>query len=114
MSRYGPDGLEKARQIMSESCVHLDLPVPDASPTVWGDYSGPGCGMATERSQRALETVAFSEGILLDPVYTTKAFGGLMGEIEAGRVQRSDIVVFVHTGGTPALFADPAIYWHPD
>jgi len=70
--------------------------------------------MATELSKRALETVAFSEGILLDPVYTAKAFGGLMGEIEAGRVQRSDLVVFVHTGGTPALFADPAIYWHPD
>ncbi len=70
--------------------------------------------MVTELSRRALETVAFSEGILLDPVYTAKAFGGLMREIETGRVQRSDPVVFVHTGGTPALFADPAIYWHPD
>jgi len=37
-----------------------------------------------------------------------------MGEVAAGRVQRADLVVFVHTGGTPALVADPAIYWHPD
>ncbi|TMD75277.1 MAG: pyridoxal-phosphate dependent enzyme [Chloroflexi bacterium] len=110
ISRSVPDRVAKVRQIMAESCGHLDLPVPDASPTVWGDYIGRGYGMATELSQRALETVAFSEGILLDPVYTAKAFGGLMGEIEAGRVRRSDLVVFVHTGGTPALFADPAEY----
>jgi 1-aminocyclopropane-1-carboxylate deaminase/D-cysteine desulfhydrase-like pyridoxal-dependent ACC family enzyme len=58
--------------------------------------------------------VADSEGILLDPVYTAKAFGGLIAEIEKGRVKRSDLVVFVHTGGTPALFADPALYWHAD
>jgi len=114
ISRSVPDRVAKVRQIMAESCGRLDLPVPDASPTVWGDYIGRGYGMATELSQRALETVAFSEGILLDPVYTAKAFGGLMGEIEAGRVRRSDLVVFVHTGGTPALFADPALYWHPD
>ena len=114
ISRSVPDRVAKVRQIMAESCGHLDLPVPDASPTVWGDYIGRGYGMATELSQRALETVAFSEGILLDPVYTAKAFGGLMGEIEAGRVRRSDLVVFIHTGGTPALFADPALYWHPD
>jgi len=114
ISRSVPDRVAKVRQIMSESCGHLDLPVPDAAPTVWGDYIGRGYGMATELSQRALETVAFTEGILLDPVYTAKAFGGLVGEIEAGRVRRSDLVVFVHTGGTPALFADPAIYWHSD
>ena len=114
ISRSVPDRVARVRQIVSESCGHLDLPVPDASPTVWGDYIGPGYGMATELSRRALETVAFSEGILLDPVYTAKAFGGLMGEVEAGRIQRSDPVVFVHTGGTSALFADPALYWHPD
>ena len=114
ISRTVPDRVARVRQIMSDSCRLLDLPTPDAAPTVWGDYIGPGYGMATDLSTRALETVAFSEGILLDPVYTAKAFGGLMAEIEAGRVQRSDLVVFVHTGGTPALFADPAIYWHAD
>jgi len=36
------------------------------------------------------------------------------GEIERGRVKRSDSVVFIHTGGTPALFADPSLYWHAD
>jgi D-cysteine desulfhydrase family pyridoxal phosphate-dependent enzyme len=114
ISRSVPNRVARVRQIMAESCEHLDVPLPDAAPDVWGDYIGPGYGMQTELSRRALETVAFTEGILLDPVYTAKAFGGLMGEIETGRVKRTDLVVFVHTGGTPALFADPALYWHAD
>jgi len=114
ISRSVPDRVAKVRQVMAESCEHLDLPVPDAVPEVWGDYIGPGYGMQTELSTRALHTVADSEGILLDQVYTAKAFGGLIGEIEKGRVKRSDLVVFVHTGGTPALFADPELYWHAD
>ena len=114
ISRSVPDRVARVQEIMAESCELLDLPAPEAAPEVWGDYIGPGYGMQTELSRRALNTVAWSEGILLDPVYTAKAFGGLMAEIEAGRVKRSDHVVFVHTGGTPALFADPALYWHAD
>ncbi len=114
ISRSVPDRVARVREIMAESCEHLDLALPDEAPEVWGDYIGPGYGIPTELSKRALETVAFSEGILLDPVYTAKAFGGLIGEIERGRVKRSDSVVFVHTGGTPALFADPSLYWHAD
>jgi 1-aminocyclopropane-1-carboxylate deaminase/D-cysteine desulfhydrase-like pyridoxal-dependent ACC family enzyme len=71
-------------------------------------------GMPTALSTRALETAAGTEGLILDPVYTAKALGGLIGEIESGRVKRDYLVVFVHTGGTPALFADPALHWHPD
>jgi 1-aminocyclopropane-1-carboxylate deaminase/D-cysteine desulfhydrase-like pyridoxal-dependent ACC family enzyme len=99
---------------MAASCEYLDLALPDAVPEIWGGYVGQGYGIPTELSTRALEMAARSEGLVLDPVYTAKAFGGLMGEIEAGRVKHDDLVVFVHTGGTPALFADPALYWHPD
>ena len=114
ISRSVPDRVKRVREIMAESCELLDLPLPDAAPEVWGDYIGPGYGMQTELSKRALDTVAHTEGILLDPVYTAKAFGGLIGEIASGRVKRSDLVVFIHTGGTPALFADPSLYWHAD
>jgi 1-aminocyclopropane-1-carboxylate deaminase/D-cysteine desulfhydrase-like pyridoxal-dependent ACC family enzyme len=114
ISRSVPDRVARVREIVAESCEHLDLAAPDAAPEIWGDYIGPGYGMQTELSRRALETVAYSEGIVLDPVYTAKAFGGLIAEIEKGRVKRSDVVVFIHTGGTPALFADPALYWHAD
>jgi L-cysteate sulfo-lyase len=74
ISRSVPDRVARVREIMAESCEHLDLALPDEAPEVWGDYIGPGYGIPTELSKRALEMVAFSEGILLDPVYTAKAF----------------------------------------
>jgi L-cysteate sulfo-lyase len=114
ISNSVPDRVARTREIMAESCEHLDMALPDAAPVIWGGYVGSGYGMPTELSTRALETAARTEGLILDPVYTAKALGGLIGEIEAGRVKRDDPVVFVHTGGTPALFADPALYWHPD
>jgi D-cysteine desulfhydrase family pyridoxal phosphate-dependent enzyme len=114
ISNSVPDRVARCRAIMAESCEHLDLALPDAAPVIWGGYVGPGYGIPTELSSRALAMAARSEGLILDPVYTAKAFGGLIGEVEAGRVKRDELVVFVHTGGTPALFADPALYWHPD
>jgi 1-aminocyclopropane-1-carboxylate deaminase/D-cysteine desulfhydrase-like pyridoxal-dependent ACC family enzyme len=114
ISNAVPDRVARTREIMVESCEHLDVALPDAAPVIWGGYVGSGYGMPTELSTRALETAARTEGLILDPVYTAKALGGLIGEIESGRVERDDLVVFVHTGGTPALFADPALYWHPD
>jgi D-cysteine desulfhydrase family pyridoxal phosphate-dependent enzyme len=114
ISNSVPDRVARSQTIMAESCEHLDMALPDAVPVIWGGYVGSGYGMPTELSTRALETAARTEGLIFDPVYTAKAFGGLIGEIEAGRVRPDDLVVFVHTGGTPALFADPALYWHPD
>jgi D-cysteine desulfhydrase family pyridoxal phosphate-dependent enzyme len=114
ISNSVPDRGARTREIMAESCEHLDMALPDAAPVIWGGYVGSGYGMPTELSTRALEAAARTEGLILDPVYTAKALGGLIGEIEAGRVKHDDLVVFVHTGGTPALFADPTLYWHPD
>lgn len=70
-------------------------------------YAGAGYGMATPQANSALELVARSEGTLLDPVYTAKAMAGLIDKIEAGEISESETVVFVHTGGTPAVFAYP-------
>ena len=114
ISNSVPDRVARAREIMTESCEHLDLALPAAVPEIWGGYVGSGYGMPTDFTTRALETAARTEGLILDPVYTAKAFGGLIGEVQAGRVKHDDLVVFVHTGGTPALFADPALYWHAD
>ena len=114
ISNAVPDRVARGRAIMAESCDLLDLALPDALPEIWGGYVGSGYGMPTELSTRALQTAALTEGLILDPVYTAKALGGLIGEVEAGRVKRDDLVVFVHTGGTPALFADQALFWHPD
>jgi D-cysteine desulfhydrase len=52
----------------------------------------------------AVRMVAREEGILLDPVYTGKAMAGLIGLIRQGRFRKDEHVLFVHTGGSPALY----------
>lgn len=53
----------------------------------------------------ATRLLAQTEGILLDPVYTAKAFAALIADIRNGKLRRGQNVVFVHTGGTPTIFA---------
>ena len=53
----------------------------------------------------AIALTAQTEGILLDPVYTGRAMGGLIDMIRIGVIKKTDSVLFWHTGGAPALFA---------
>ena len=53
----------------------------------------------------AVEICARSEGLLLDPVYTGKAMAWLVDAIRSGRLDDSEPVIFLHTGGSPGLFA---------
>ncbi|HTE16886.1 MAG TPA: pyridoxal-phosphate dependent enzyme, partial [Armatimonadota bacterium] len=69
------------------------------------EYVGPGYGVLTREARVAIELVARTEGILLDPSYTGKAMAGLIDHIRRGSIRPGSRVVFVHTGGTPALFA---------
>jgi 1-aminocyclopropane-1-carboxylate deaminase/D-cysteine desulfhydrase-like pyridoxal-dependent ACC family enzyme len=62
-------------------------------------------GRVTAEAGAAIRFLARSEGVLLDPVYTGKAFAALMAWAEEGRLDPSARVIFLHTGGTPALFA---------
>lgn len=68
------------------------------------DYVGAGYGVPTEGMFDALELVARTEGILLDPVYSGKAMAGLIDLVRRGQFRRDDDVVFLHTGGTAGLF----------
>jgi len=68
------------------------------------DYVGPGYGQANAATVEAVELVARLEGIVLDPVYTGKAMAGLIDLIRLKRFSQKDVVVFLHTGGAPALF----------
>ena len=54
---------------------------------------------------RGEELAARHEGLLLDPVYTAKAMAGLIAHVRSGRIAQGGRVLFVHTGGQPALFA---------
>lgn len=69
------------------------------------DHVGPSYGVFTREAREALELMARTEGIVLDPVYSAKCLAGLIHDVRAGKLTRDDTVVFVHTGGTPALFA---------
>jgi 1-aminocyclopropane-1-carboxylate deaminase/D-cysteine desulfhydrase-like pyridoxal-dependent ACC family enzyme len=72
---------------------------------VTSQFARPGFGELSGTGVETLRLVAAAEGILLDPVYTSKAMDGLVRHIQEGRFTREDAVVFIHTGGTPALFA---------
>jgi len=69
------------------------------------DHVGPGYGQPTPAMVDAILMLARLEGILLDPVYSGKGFAGLLAMIRAGAFQKTDRVVFLHTGGSVALFA---------
>lgn len=74
------------------------------SVSVFEDYIGPCYGEAGPEIYRTIEHVAQSEGILLDPVYTGKAFYGMLNEIKKGAFGESGDVVFIHTGGSFGVF----------
>lgn len=69
------------------------------------DYIGAGYGIATPACLEALQLLAHHEGIFVDPTYSAKALGGLIDHVRRGLIDPAETVVFLHTGGTPALFA---------
>ncbi|MBA4263493.1 MAG: D-cysteine desulfhydrase [Comamonadaceae bacterium] len=68
------------------------------------DYVGDGYGLPTPGMQEAVELLARTEGLLLDPVYSGKGMAGLIDLIRKGHFQPKHNVVFLHTGGSVALF----------
>jgi len=70
------------------------------------DYLGGGYGVVGQPETEAIRLFARHEGLLLDPVYTGRAAAGLIDLIRKGFFSQNDLVLFWHTGGTPALFAD--------
>lgn len=69
-------------------------------------YTGEGYGIMNDRDRQAIQLFAKKEGILLDPVYTGRAAGGMLDLIQSGYFKPGQRVLFWHTGGTPGLFAD--------
>jgi 1-aminocyclopropane-1-carboxylate deaminase/D-cysteine desulfhydrase-like pyridoxal-dependent ACC family enzyme len=75
-----------------------DVPNTDA-------YAGKAYGIINRAGCEAIELLARTEGIILDPVYVGKAMSGVIDYIRTGKIKKDQTVVFLHTGGTPALFA---------
>jgi len=88
-------GLLGLEQVINPEQIHVD-----------SSYTGEGYGIMNERDREAIRMFAEAEGILLDPVYTGRAAGGLVDLIRRGFFEKGEKVLFWHTGGTPGLFAD--------
>ncbi|HUV20330.1 MAG TPA: D-cysteine desulfhydrase [Gammaproteobacteria bacterium] len=84
--------------------------VPRESVVANSDYVGDGYGLPTESMIEAVKMLATHEGILLDPVYSGKAFAGLIDLVRKGFFDKGDNVVFLHTGGSVSLFAYPKAF----
>jgi D-cysteine desulfhydrase family pyridoxal phosphate-dependent enzyme len=87
----------------------LDVPFAEADVEVVAGHAGPAYGVVDAATIDAVKLAARLEAMILDPVYSGKGFAGLVDLIRAGRWRGGEHVIFVHTGGAPALFAYRAV-----
>jgi len=99
---FSDDVLEIARA--ADEALGLGLGIMPDDVTVFDEYLGGGYGVVDRAVAETIRLVFQTEGIVLDPVYTAKAMIGLRDLIKTGFFKPTDKVVFIHTGGTPALF----------
>ena len=100
---------KRVLKLTQNSCEYISCnPPKEEDVIVFDDYVGPGYAMPTDGMRDALSLMATKEAILLDPVYTGKAFDGLINLVRKNYFNSSDRVLFIHTGGSAAL---PAFEW---
>ncbi|WP_373883726.1 pyridoxal-phosphate dependent enzyme [Acinetobacter pittii] len=73
------------------------------------DQVGNGYGYLTESVKEALHLVAMHSGIILDPIYTGRAFAGLIAAIREGSIKPGEKTIFLHSGGLPGFFGNPDV-----
>jgi len=96
----------KVQSLAERTAELLGISLPAAfKVTLWDEYFGPRYGEANAGTLAAIKLLASQEGVLLDPVYTGKAFAGLLDGISTQRFDGDGPLLFLHTGGAPALFA---------
>ena len=96
---------------MTAELLGLDLTLDPAE--ISNSASAHGAGLCGGDARRhlargrfeAIKLLARTEGVFLDPVYTAKAFAALLDDVRSGALKEGDAVAFIHTGGTPLIFA---------
>ncbi|MEW2912173.1 D-cysteine desulfhydrase family protein [Leisingera sp. JC11] len=98
---------DRLEQVTDDLADLINIPRPFASGDIhtWDGALAPGYGRAGPTTRAALQRMARTEGILLDPVYSAKTLAGLLGLLDAGSICKGQKVLLLHTGGLPALFA---------
>jgi len=99
---FGKDVLKIVRA--TEKALKLETQIKADDVIVFDEYIKDGYGIVNKEVADMIRLVFTKEGIVLDPVYTAKAMAGLVDLIKKGYFEKTDKVVFFHTGGTPALF----------
>lgn len=93
-------------EIAGDCCRQLGVELPPSAAVAVDDrFVGPGYGKVDRRTVEAVELVARTEGVILDPVYTGKAAAGLIDGCRSGRFGSHERIVFLHTGGQAGAFA---------
>ena len=82
----------------------LDERVKPSEIENYDNFVDKGYGIPSEAGNEAMLLFARHEGIILDPIYTGKCAAAMIAHIRQGRFKRDEVIVFVHTGGMPAIF----------
>jgi len=96
--------LEYVKKEIAEGYKVLGKNTPELNGIIIDDsYLGEGYAIPDERVIETIGLVGRSEGIILDPVYTGKAFGGLIDYIKCGKISKNENILFIHTSGYPGI-----------
>ena len=98
---------EKVYVLVRQTSARLGVrsEIPRDKVLCFGDYVGPGYSLPTPEMGDAIRMLARLEGVLLDPVYTGKTMAGLIDLAREGFFKKDENILFIHTGGSPALYA---------
>ena len=105
--RNQKDQEDIVHRLAGSTAAYMGIPgdIPKDAVNCLDAYLGPGYSLPTPEMAEAVRITARLEGILLDPCYTGKAMAGLLDLVRKGFFRKEDRVLFLHTGGIPALYA---------
>jgi D-cysteine desulfhydrase len=106
VSRSKIDQEELVYDLVQRTAKHVGLnaDIPREAVVCFDEYVGPGYSLPTPEMAEAVRMLARMEGVLIDPVYTGKAMAGLIDLVRRGTFNKNENLLFVHTGGSPALY----------
>ncbi|MGD9055473.1 MAG: D-cysteine desulfhydrase [Desulfobacterales bacterium] len=106
VSRSKDEQEQLVYELVKETAGHVGIHSDITAQAVrcYDEYVGPGYSLPTAEMAEAVRMLAGLEGILMDPVYTGKAMAGLIDLVRKGTFKKEENILFVHTGGSPALY----------
>jgi D-cysteine desulfhydrase len=106
VSRSRDEQEQLVHKLVTATAAHVavNTDIPAGAVRCYDEYVGPGYSRPTAEMAEAVRLLAGLEGILMDPVYTGKAMAGLIDLVRKGTFKKDKNILFIHTGGSPALY----------